>query len=125
MAAEGRALDAAAFAEAARFLDAEVTPSVTATGDSNGLGFVIIHPGSMGQSISAHWWVQGAVLCQKIYRKLYADAAPLPMADRPVVACVWELDLIQREQTAWRRTMMVAAPDRTAYLASRPGVDQV
>jgi hypothetical protein len=38
---------------------------------------------------------------------------------RPGVACMWELDIIQTEQTAWRKFMMQPAPDPDAYLKTR------
>ncbi len=95
----------------------QVVAKSEALGDGNGLGFVIIHPGALGLSISCHWWVQGCVLCQYFYRQLYgADA---PMDDRPVIGCVWELGVIAAEQEAWRRWMMCDQPDARAYIAAR------
>lgn len=101
------------------FLQRDVLERVDAMGDSNGLGFVIIHPGDLGLTVSAHWWAQGSVLCQHIYRQEYAAAEPMDTVARPVVACVWELALINSEQEAWRDTMMTREPDQAAYLASR------
>ncbi|WP_244512824.1 hypothetical protein [Ensifer sp. LC163] len=37
------------------FVRQDVLPRVTDEGHDNGLGFVIIHPGKLGVSISAHW----------------------------------------------------------------------
>ncbi|MBO9427018.1 hypothetical protein J7444_19945 [Labrenzia sp. R4_1] len=85
-------------------------------GDSNGLGFVILHPGDLGVTIAAQWWSQGSVLCQRIYRRQYDDDVPLDTIRRPSVACVWELEIINAEQTIWRETMMTLRPDRFAYL---------
>lgn len=106
-------------------MHAEVLERVAAMGDSNGLGFVIIHPGELGVSISAHWWVQGSVLCQHNHRQLYGASEPMDTVARPVVACVWELALINTEQEAWRKSMMTPAPDRAAYLGARPPLDAV
>ncbi|WP_210209364.1 MULTISPECIES: hypothetical protein [Ensifer] len=92
---------------------------MAAGGDSNGLGFVIVHPGSLGISISAHWWIQGSVLCQRNYRKLYTASEPMDAARRPAIACVWELALINAEQEAWRKTMMKDEPDPLAYMEER------
>ena len=104
---------------AKQFLEQDVRERVAAMGESNGLGFVIIHPGEVGLTVSAHWWAQGSVLCQHIYRQEYAAVEPMDTVARPVVACVWELALINAEQEAWRETMMTREPDRAAYLASR------
>jgi len=98
------------------FVSDEVPPLVAAEGDDNGLGFVIIHPGDLGLSVLAHWWIQGSVLCQHIHRTLWDAAQPLNTLTRPAVACVWELGLIDAEQKIWRKTMMKADADASAYL---------
>ena len=107
------------------FLERDVPERVAAMGDSNGLGFVIIHPGDVGLTVAAHWWAQGSVLCQHIYRREYSAAEAMDTVTRPVVACVWELALINAEQEAWRETMMTTAPDRAAYLKSRSSLRTV
>ncbi|AMY03606.1 hypothetical protein A4R29_14390 [Mesorhizobium ciceri biovar biserrulae] len=87
-------------------------------GDENGMGFVIIHPGELGVSILAHWWIQGSVLCQHIYRKLYSATEPMDTVKRPVIACVWELALMNAEQEAWRKTMMKGEPNPLGYMGA-------
>ncbi|MDJ0896188.1 MAG: hypothetical protein QNJ92_13680, partial [Alphaproteobacteria bacterium] len=86
--------------EAKAFVRHDVLPRVAEEGEDNGMGFVIIHPGDLGVSISAHWWIQGSVLCQHIYRKLYSETKAMDTVKRPVIACVWELALINAEQEA-------------------------
>ncbi|MEM8796926.1 MAG: hypothetical protein AAGE61_15285 [Pseudomonadota bacterium] len=98
------------------FLRETVVLDVEKMGDSNDLGFVIIHPGDLGVTIAAQWWAQGSILCQRIYRHQYDDAAPLDTISRPAVACVWELEIIQAEQAIWRETMMKSKTDKFAYL---------
>ena len=107
------------------FVERDVLERVAAMGDSNGLGFVIIHPGDLGLTVSAHWWAQGSVLCQHIYRREYSSDEAMDTVTRPVVACVWELALINAEQETWRQTMMTREPDRAAYLASRSSLRTV
>lgn len=121
--AEGQAVCADTVAAARWFLDGEVLDRVAAMGESNGLGFVILHPGDLGLTIAAQWWVQGSVLCQHNYRKAYDAEAPMDTVARPVVGCVWELAILQAEQAAWRATMMRAEPDPAAYLEARVGFD--
>lgn len=101
------------------FIEQEVLPLVAEEGDDNGMGFVIVHPGETGITISVHWWIQGSVLCQHNYRKLYAAAEPMDTVKRPVIACVWELAVINAEQEAWRRTMMKSEPEASAYMDAR------
>ncbi|WP_299027380.1 hypothetical protein [uncultured Sulfitobacter sp.] len=114
--AEGKTVTREMIDIAGHFLREDVLGDVEDMGDSNGLGFVIIHPGDTGLTIAAHWWAQGSVLCQRIYRHQYSDAKPLDTINRPAVACVWELDIITAEQNRWRETMMQPEPDETAYL---------
>lgn len=118
--ADGKTLSDEMKSRAKRFVEIEVLERVAAMGDSNELGFIVIHPGELGVSISAHWWVQGSVLCQHIHRQLYASGEPMDTMARPVVACVWELALINAEQEYWRKSMMKATPDRVEYLGARP-----
>ncbi len=121
--ADDKEIDEAMVTQAQSFVRQDVMPLVTDEGDDNGMGFVIIHPGELGISILAHWWIQGSVLCQHIYRKLYAAAEPMNMVKRPVIACVWELALINAEQQTWRKTMMKSEPSPAAYLDARAGFE--
>jgi hypothetical protein len=123
--AEGKTLTDEMKSDAKQFLQAEVLDRVAKMGDSNDLGFIIIHPGDLGISIAAHWWVQGSVLCQHIQRQLYTANYPMDTVARPVIACVWELALINAEQEAWRSSMMKDMPDPMAYLGARPPFDTV
>ncbi|WP_299391566.1 hypothetical protein [Pelagibius sp.] len=119
IAADGQEITEALIRDARSFVGLEVPPLVAAEGEDNGLGFVIIHPGELGVSILAHWWIQGSVLCQHIQRTLWGAEKPMDTAARPVIACVWELGLINAEQEAWRETMMTSTPDPSAYLSTR------
>ena len=123
--AQGKSLDPDLLAQAQTFVREEVLAKVESIGDSNQLGFLVLHPGDLGVSISAHWWVQGSVLCQHIRRQLYDAAHPMDTATRPVIGCVWELEIIAAEQAAWRATMMSDHPDPTAYLTNRITADVV
>lgn len=91
----------------------------------NGLGFVIIHSGELGYSVLVHWWEQGSVLCQQVVRKTWNKDTAMNMSARSVVACVWELGLINSEQLIWRNTMMNSSPDSKKYIGTRPEVKYV
>lgn len=117
--ADDKTVDEATMAIAQAFVRQDVLPRVTEEGEDNGMGFLIIHPGELGVSILAHWWIQGSVLCQHIYRKPYAAIEPMDTVRRPVIACVWELALINAEQEAWRKTMMKSEPSPSAYMDAR------
>lgn len=117
--ADSHEIDGAMIALAGSFVQTEVLPRVADEGDSNGLGFVIVHPGTLGVSISVYWWIQGSVLCQRIHRKQYS-AEPMDTTKRPVIACVWELALINAEQEAWRKTMMTSEPSPSGTIFRQP-----
>ena len=116
--ADGKTVTGHMIETANTFLREEVIGAAEKMGDSNRLGFVIIHPGDLGLTIAAHWWAQGSVLCQRIYRRQYDDAAPLDTISRPAVACVWELEIMAAEQNFWRETMMKPQQDKFAYLST-------
>lgn len=123
--ADGRTIDEPMTALARQVVDQQVLPRVKMQGQSNDLGFVIIHPGTLGLTVSSHWWCQGSVLGQYNYRTLYGAAAPPDAGTAHTVGCVWELALIHAEQEAWRRTMMTQAPSPQAYLQARAALDVV
>ncbi len=123
--AEGKDLTSEMVDGARSFADRELPHRALSEGEDNGLGFLIIHPGDLGISTLGHWWMQGSVLCQQIHRRLWDAAEPMDTASRPVIACVWELALIDAEQRIWRDTMMGPRPDGTAYLSTRAPVTAV
>lgn len=98
--AEGQNLSDSIVSKAHAFAQRDLPPLVAAEGNDDGLGFVIIHPGDLGVSVLLHWWIQGSVLCQHIERTLWSADTPMDTASRPVIACVWELGLINEEQRA-------------------------
>jgi hypothetical protein len=123
--AAGKELTSSMIDDANAFVSQDLPPLVSAEGDDNGLGFVIIHPGDLGISVLAHWWIQGSVLCQHIRRTLWGADTPMETAARPVIACVWELGLINAEQQLWRDTMMAGQPDAESYLNTRAAMEVV
>ncbi|MDF3217565.1 MULTISPECIES: hypothetical protein [Mesorhizobium] len=56
--ADNKKIDEPMATLAQSFVRQEVLPRVADEGDENGMGFVIIHPGELGVSILAHWWIQ-------------------------------------------------------------------
>lgn len=123
--ADGQELSRAMIDDARDFVGHALPPLVAAEGEDNGSGFVIVHPGELGLSVLAHWWIQGSVLCQHIRRTLWGADRPMDTATRPVIACVWELRLIHAEQEIWRETMMTPRPDTDAYLTTRVALTTV
>ena len=123
--ADDQSLDQSMQDTARTFIENEVLGAVASTGESDGLGFVIVHPGTLGLSVSAYWWTQGSVLCQRFYRKLYDAKDPLNMASRASIGCVWELGIIDAERQIWIRRMMGEMPDPKGYLAEFTNLKEV
>lgn len=74
-----------------------------------GAGFSVLHEGEQGIWLLLHWWLEGGISTQVLWRSdirgdiSFADADPLLMA------CVWELGIINFERLAWMDTVMSGA----------------
>ena len=115
--ATGRQADAARLADAQAHLATVLPPVVAAEGDADGTGFAILHFGEDADWLLGDWWVRGDSLAQRLWR---GDGDGFTaLAPRPLLACVWELAIIQHERAAFIAAMMGPAPDADAYLADR------
>ncbi|PRD44334.1 hypothetical protein C5748_07030 [Phyllobacterium phragmitis] len=71
-----------------------------------GAGFAILHQGQEGLWLLLHWWIEGDIATQMLWRsKLGGDADFIP-AEPLLMACVWELAIIDFERRAWMDTAM-------------------
>lgn len=124
--AEHREITESILNDASSFLHKDVVKRANASEDSEGLGFIIIHPGGDGGvSILAQWWIQGSVMCQYVKRWLKDSSEATDMSSKHVVGCVWELGLINAEQIIWRNTMMGETSNVERYLETRPTDNEV
>lgn len=106
--------------DAARSWSEAVLPDAAATeGGSSGLGYAIVHAGSLGTWLLAQWWAHGDICCQRMALAPPGTRAFASVGERPLHACVWEQVVIGHERDAWVRRMMKAAPDAEGYLADR------
>jgi hypothetical protein len=94
-AAEGRA----------RELVAESVPELAESG-GYGAGFVILHRGDVGMWLLVHWWLPGGLLAELLWGAPLSEPAALAPYDRPSMANVWELAIIDFERRAWIATAM-------------------
>ena len=109
--------DAAVMTKADEVARAVLPPAGEEEGGSEGLGFAILHEGLQGTWLLLHWWAHGDILCGRLLRAEPGGADFAPQDRRPLVACVWELAVIDHERHAWVRAMMRETPDPAAYLA--------
>jgi hypothetical protein len=79
-------------------------------------GFAILHRGDEAVWLLLHWWLDGGICAQRLLRASHDKPLAFIEQDRPLMACVWELAVIDHERRAWTRTAM--NPDSTpeAYL---------
>jgi hypothetical protein len=67
---------------------------------SSGAGFVTLHDSEDGCYVLVDWWVQ-IEMHEAIYYSPIDDPADLTRMDTPVVACVYELAVIDHERRLW------------------------
>ena len=93
----------------------EVLPDAMASeGGSDGAAFVVLHRGEAGVWLLMDWWAHGDILCQRLACDTRDGFAAVE--DRPLLACIWELEVIAAERDAFVAHMMRETPDRAAWL---------
>jgi hypothetical protein len=81
-------------------------------------GFVILHLGEDSVWLLVHWWA-GDICCQRLLTASLADPSVFRHAPTGLMACVWELHVIDHERRAWSRNVLGGEGGTPAYLASR------
>lgn len=83
------------------------------------VGFVILHQGVAGNWLLLHWWADNDICCRVLSR------APLELPERfeihagAVMACVWELAVIEFERRAWIEKVLCPGGSIDTYLQMR------
>ena len=75
-----------------------------------GAGFAILHEGEEGLWLLLHWWLAGGIATQLLWRSGVGDRTEFIDADPLLMACVWELGIIDFERRAWIETAMSGKP---------------
>lgn len=114
--AEGAAIDADILARAGKVI-AGAAGTIAGT-DHRGAGFAIVHEGEEGRWLLLHWWLGGGIAARLLWRADRVPGAAFVEADPLLMACVWELGLIDFERRAWMRTVMSGRPV-SDYIADR------
>lgn len=98
---------------------AEATlPSPDERAGRPGLGFLIVHQGRTGDYVVLAWWDHENELPLRVWvRRTRSEAWREAQNDESI--CVWDLEVIWAERSAWVATMLRSGePDPQAYLAS-------
>ena len=92
-----------------------------------GVGFLIIHQGTMRNWFLLDWWEYEDILFHRLFSSpLSSPDTITPEDDSSAVACVHELRVINFESEAWTKTVLSndSEPDFDEYLKLRFDSDE-
>jgi hypothetical protein len=81
------------------------------------VGFVILHHGSAAKSLLTQWWIDECVCLQSVAQSRFTGPPKFEPAKLELMACAYELVVIDFERRAWVSTVMSGEPI-DAYLGS-------
>ena len=87
-------------------------PQPASTGDRYGVGFVIIHRGTLRNWFSLDWWEYEDILFHKLFSSPLNDTASVTAEESSAIACVHELKIINFENDAWINTALSKGGDK-------------
>ena len=91
-----------------------------------GVGFLIIHHGTMANWFLLNWWGNEDIIHHQVFSSPFNDPRTIsPVADKSIMACVYELEVYSFEREAWIDTVLSNAkgPDFEKYLRERLNTD--
>ncbi|RCS22498.1 hypothetical protein DUT91_18030 [Phyllobacterium salinisoli] len=88
----------------------EATGEKLAQTKHRGAGFAILHQGQEGLWLLLHWWIEGDIATQMLWRSKLSGEPHFIPAEPLLMACVWELGIIDFERRAWMETAMSGKP---------------
>lgn len=75
-----------------------------------GVGFAVLHQGEEGLWLLLHWWLEGGIATEILWQSELGDEVDFMPAQPLLMACVWELGIIDFERRAWMETAMAGKP---------------
>lgn len=81
-------------------------------------GFAVLHQGEEAVWLLLHWWLDGGITTRILWRAPLNGAVNFIDADPLLMACVWELSVIDFERRAWMKTAMAGQPV-SSYLTNK------
>lgn len=89
--------------------------------DAHGFGFLILHQGLLANWLLLDWWVNEIWLYHQLYRSPFERPSEFSRVDSDLIACIWELRVVEFERAAWISAMLESRegsePER--YLGAR------
>ncbi|MGI9621665.1 MAG: hypothetical protein ACR2PK_02415 [Acidimicrobiales bacterium] len=91
----------------------------------HGLGFAVIHQGGLANWLLLNWWSDTILLHRHLYKADHAEPTTFRTVEGDLLACIWEMHVIEFERQAWIDTMVrnPDGPDPDAYLRARLDTD--
>ena len=101
-------------------------PQPAVTEQRYGVGFLIIHQGTMANWFLLNWWGNEDIIHHQVFSSPTNEPSKIsPVADKSIMACVYELEVYSFEREAWIDTVLSNAkgPDFEKYLRERLNTD--
>lgn len=87
-------------------------PSPASSEHRYGVGFLIIHRGTLRNWFLLDWWEYGDILFHKLFSSPLDEPESIsPEQEMPAIACVHELRVINFESEAWVTTILREDPE--------------
>ncbi len=90
------------------------------TTNSYSIGYVIFHEGRLANWIILDWWADEIQIRHQLYKSERANPGAFKRVTDNLVACIWELKVIEFERQAWIDHILKPAsgPDAAAYFGA-------
>jgi len=102
--------------DAARAAAAHALPEPAEGDGRHGVGFLIIHDGALGRWALVFWWSHRILLRERLFHSPTGSPLELRPVTDGLIACIYELQVIEWERQAWLRHVLDGQPDLQAYL---------
>jgi len=96
-----------------------IFPAAAHADGRHGIGFITVHDAMTASIALYYWWESFNELHSRIYVGPKADPRAMTLLPTQVAGCVWELEIIDFERSAWIADVLAnpAGPDVERYLS--------
>ena len=96
----------------------EVAAAEISKTNHNGIGFYIVHQGSIANWLLVDWWVGDVFLHHKLLGSTAAEPANFNVKDGSLTCCTWEFVAMAHERNAWVESRLSSSADPLAVYAA-------
>lgn len=105
---------------AARETAVRILPQTPNDERRHGAGFLIAHDGALGRWALIYWWSNNIWLHERLFHSpVDSPRLELRAVTDDLIACVYELRVVEWERQAWLRHVIDGPGDIEAYLADQ------